>query len=73
MSSAPPTVVETSKELPKKVEWGPYTTLTLGSVIAMLQEMQKTHGDNTPVMGVEFGLLSNLAGVESHQGCIVIK
>jgi hypothetical protein len=35
--------------------------------------MRKTHSGETPVMGVEFGLFSNLAGVESHQGCIVIK
>lgn len=62
-----------AKPEPKTVEWDGYTTLTLDSLIAMLQHMRKTHSGETPVMGVEFGGLSSLGSVALDDGCIVIE
>jgi hypothetical protein len=65
---------EAWKELPKMVNWHSYTTLSLDSLIAMLQEMRETHGGQMPVMGVEFGGFSSLSRVEKDdEGCIVIE
>jgi hypothetical protein len=68
---------ETDKEAMEKladvVEWNRYTTLTLDSLIAMLQKMREKHGGKMPVMGVEFGGFSALSGVEEDRGCLVIE
>ncbi len=61
------------EELADVVEWNRYTTLTLDSLIAMLQKMREKHGGKMPVMGVEFGGFSALSGVEEDSGCLVIE
>lgn len=61
------------EKLVETVEWENHTTLTLDSVIAMLEEMRKRYGGKTPVMGVEFGGFSSLSGVQEDDGCIVIE
>jgi hypothetical protein len=71
-----PSYVEERKAidaLVETVEWGDYTTLSLDSVIAMLEEMRKRYGGKMPVMGVEFGGFSSLSDVQEDDGCIVIE
>jgi hypothetical protein len=71
-----PSRVEEEKAIEKlveTVEWDGYTTLTLDSVIAMLEKMREKYGGKTPVMGVEFGGFSSLSGVQEDDGCIVIE
>jgi hypothetical protein len=76
-----PTVKEAPKEdeedsiekLVEEVEWNGYTTLSLDSVIAMLEKMRERYGGKTAVMGVEFGGFSALSGVQEDSGCIVIE
>ena len=73
------TLTEDKKEAPKKlptpkmVNWDAYTTITLDSLLEILQEMRKTKSGDTPVMGVEFGGYSGLSDVIAEEDCIVIE
>lgn len=66
-------VSEPPKHGPQTVKWHTYTTLTLDSLITMLQELRKTRGGETPVVGVEFGGYSALHEVLEEEDCIVIE
>jgi hypothetical protein len=71
-----PSEVDDAAEMDKLVdvvEWNGYTTLTLDSVIAMLEKMREKYGGKMPVMGVEFGGFSALGGVQEDSGCLVIE
>ncbi len=58
---------------PQLVKWSIHTTLTLDSLIEMLQDLRKTRSGETPVMGVEFGGYSGLQNVLEEEDCIVIE
>ncbi len=76
LAAEEPSKLEEEKAMGKlveTVEWRSYTTLTLDSVIAMLEKMREKYPGKTPVMGVEFGGFSALGGVQEDRGCIVIE
>ncbi len=64
---------ETVESDEETVEWSGYTTLTLDSVIAMLEKAREKYGGKMPVMGVEFGGFSALSSVQEDRGCLGIE
>ena len=72
-ANKPPKVDRGVEMEPQTIKWHGYTTLTLDSLIAMLQELRKTRSGDTPVIGVEFGGYSGFQEVLEEEDCIVIE